>query len=41
MIPKFMKEEIEKSVVQHSIWKCGLGTLNIDTQSNSVELKWI
>ena len=26
---------------QLSIWKCGLGILDIDTQSKSLELKWI
>ena len=26
---------------QLSIWKCGLGISDIDTQSNSLELKWI
>ena len=26
---------------QLSIWKCGLGISHIDTQSNSLELKWI
>ena len=30
-IPKFIKEEIEK-IYQLSIWKCGLGILDIDTQ---------
>ena len=38
-IPKFIKEEIEKTIAQLSIWKCGLGILDIDTQLNSVELE--
>ena len=37
-IPKFMKEEIEK-LSQPSIWRCGLGILDIDTQLNSLELQ--
>ena len=40
-IPKFIKENIEKTVAQLSIWKCGLGILDIDTQLNSLELKWV
>ena len=40
-IPKFIKEEIEKTIAQLSIWKCGLGILDIDTQLNSLELKWV
>ena len=40
-IPKFIKEKIEKTIAQLSIWKCGLGILDIDTQLNSLELKWI
>ena len=40
-ISKFIKVEIEKTIAQLSIWKCGLGILNIDTQLNSLELKWI
>ena len=40
-IQKFIKEKIEKTVAQLSIWKCGLGILDIDTQLNSLELKWI
>ena len=40
-IPKFIKEEIEKTIAQPSIWKCGLGILDIDTQLNSLELQWI
>ena len=31
-IPKFIKEEIGKTIAQLSIWKCGLGILDIDTQ---------
>ena len=31
-IPKFIKEKIEKTIAQLSIWKCGLGILDIDTQ---------
>ena len=31
-IPKFTKEKIEKTIAQLSIWKCGLGILDIDTQ---------
>ena len=40
-ILKFIKEEIEKAIAQVSIWKCGLGILDIDTQLNSLELQWI
>ena len=40
-IPKFIKEEIEKAIAQLSIWKCGLGVLDIDTQLNFIELTWI
>ena len=40
-ISKFIKEEIEKTIAQISIWKCGLSILDIDTQLNSLELKWI
>ena len=40
-ISKFIKVENEKTIAQLSIWKCGLGILNIDTQLNSLELKWI
>ena len=29
-IPKFIKKEIEKTVAQLCIWKCGLGILDID-----------
>ena len=35
------KEEIEKTIAQVSIWKCGLGTLDIDPQLSSLELQWI
>ena len=38
-IPKFIKEEIEKSIAQVSNWRCGLGILDIDTQLHSVELQ--
>ena len=31
-IPKFIKEKTEKAVAQLSIWNCGLGILDIDTQ---------
>ena len=31
-IPQFIKEKIEKIVAQLSIWNCGLGILDIDTQ---------
>ena len=37
-IPKFIIEKIEK-ISQVSIWKCGLGILDIDTQLNSLELQ--
>ena len=40
-IPKFINEEIQKTIVQLSIWKCGPGILDIDTQLNSLELQWI
>ena len=40
-ISKFIKEEIEKTIAQISIWKCGLSILDIDIQLNSLELKWI
>ena len=36
-IPKFIKQEIGKTIAQLSIWKCGLGILDIDTQLNSLE----
>ena len=35
-ISKFIKEEIEKTIAQLSIWKCGQGILDIDTQLNSL-----
>ena len=38
---KIIKEEIEKTIAQISIWKYGLGILDIDTPLNSAELKWI
>ena len=31
-IPKFTEEKIEKTIAKLSIWKCGLGILDIDTQ---------
>ena len=37
---KIYQKEIEKKIAQLSIWKCGLGILDIDTQLNSLELKW-
>ena len=40
-ITKFIKKEIEKTIVQLSIWKCRLDFLDIDTQLNSLELHWI
>ena len=39
-IPKFIIEKIEK-ISQVSIWKCGLGILDIDPQLSSLELQWI
>ena len=39
--PKFIKDKIEKTIAQLSIWKCALGILDIDTQLNSLELQWI
>ena len=36
-IPIFIKEEVGKTIAQLSIWKCGLGILDIDTQLNSLE----
>ena len=39
-VPKFIIEKIEK-ISQLSIWKFGLGILDIDTQLNSLELYWI
>ena len=38
-IPKFIKGEIEKTIAPLSIWKCGLGILDIETQLNSLELQ--
>ena len=38
-VPKFIKEEIEKTIAQLSIWKCGLGILDIDSQLSSLELQ--
>ena len=35
-ISKFIKEEIEKTIAQISIWKSGQGILDIDTQLNSL-----
>ena len=40
-ISKFTKAEIEKTIAEFSIWKCGQGILDKDTQLNSLELKWI
>ena len=40
-ITKFIKEEIEKTIAQLSIWMCGIGILDIYNQFNSVELQWI
>ena len=40
-IPRFIKEEIEETIAELSIWKCGLGILDIDTKLNSPELLWI
>ena len=31
-IPKFIEEKIEKTIAKLSIWKCGLGILDMDTQ---------
>ena len=36
-----MKKKIEKTITQLSIWKFGVGILDINTQLNSIELKWI
>ena len=30
-IPKFIKEEIEKTIAQLSIWKCGPGILELNS----------
>ena len=38
---KIYQEKIEKTIAQLSIWKCGLGILDKDTQLNSLELLWI
>ena len=38
-IPKFIKDEIEKTIAPLSIWKCSLGILDIETQLNSLELQ--
>ena len=35
IIPKITTEEIQKSMAQLSIWKCGLGILDIDTHKLS------
>ena len=40
-IPKFMKEKNKTTIAQLSIWKRGLGILDIDTQLNSLELQQI
>ena len=44
-ISKFIKEEIEKNNSLFgrtiSIWKCGLGILDIGNQLKSLEHKWI
>ena len=40
-IQKFIEKKIGKAIAQLSIWKYGLGILYIDTQLNSLELKWI
>ena len=31
-IPKFIKKEIKKAIAQLSIWKYGLGSIDIETQ---------
>ena len=41
IVLKFIKEKIEKKMAQISIWKCGIGILDKDPQSNSLELKCI
>ena len=38
---KFIKKEIGKIIAQLSIWKCELLILDMGTQLNSLELKWI
>ena len=40
-IPKFIKEEIEKTIAQVSNGRFGLGILDKNTQLHSVELQWI
>ena len=43
-IPKFIKEKIEKTIAQLSIWKCGLGILDrysIKPSRTSINLKII
>ena len=40
-IPNLNEKETGKTIAQLSIWKCGLGNLDIVTQLNSLELKWI
>ena len=40
-IPNLNEEETGKTIAQISIWKCGLGNLDIVTQLNSLEVKWI
>ena len=40
-IPKFIKEKNKTKIAQLSLWKCGLGILDIDTQLNSQELQLI
>ena len=37
---KKLKKTKRKKKAQLSIWKCGLGILDIDTQLNSLERKW-
>ena len=40
-ISTFIKKEIKETIAQLSIWKCGVGILDIDTQLNCLKLKWI
>ena len=40
-ITKFIKNDIENTIVQLFIQKCGLSILDINTQLNSLEHKWI
>ena len=40
-ITKFIKKDIENTIVQLFIQKCGLIILDINTQLNSLEHKWI